>query len=66
MIAQMPNIVTTLRIKEKNFVLRVYAYRSLSDAEMKQALAEWLRQHNHKTVPKNKVGRLISIHGFDS
>ncbi len=62
---QMPNVVTTLKIKEKNFIFHVQAYRRLSESEMKHSLAAWLQQTRRTSIPSNKTITVISIHGYE-
>lgn len=59
-----PNVVTTLRNKELNFVFRVRAYRNLTQIEIERELAIWMQQSNTKRIPRNQTVEVISIRGF--
>jgi hypothetical protein len=60
-----PSVLTVLRDKERNFVLKIYAYRQLSESEAKQALSVWLSSQKLKRVPQNKTVITYSILGYN-
>lgn len=60
-----PSVLTVLRDKERNFVLKIYAYRQLSESEVKHALAVWLSSQNLNQVPQNKTVITYSILGYN-
>ena len=59
---QKPNSATELKIGD--FTLRVLAHRTLTKAEMDQALAIYLKTKHLKTIPKKGFDTLVSTHGF--
>lgn len=60
-----PNVVTTVKIPNTDFVLHIYAFRKIQPNEVRSVAAMWLRQHNRRTFPKSGTGKVITILGFD-
>ena len=60
-----PRIVTEIVDAKTSCTLRFFAYRKLSEAEMRQGVALWLRKNRRKTLPRNRTISIYSIHGFD-
>jgi len=60
-----PNVKTTMRSREQNFVFHVMAYRVLTESEMIYALKKWMKINHFKKIPKNKEVTFITILGFD-
>ncbi len=60
-----PDVVTTVKIPDSEFVLHIYAFRKLSPGEIKTAAGMWLRQNKRRTFPKSGTGKVITILGFD-
>ena len=58
---QKPNVLT--KIKIGNFVLKAYAYRSLTKQECQQAAGMWLSNTKHKSFPENGSGEVYTIFG---
>ena len=61
-----PNIATTISIEAKHFKLVVLAYRPLTEAEGRQALAAWLKDNNLKEVPERIEAHMLSLYGFEN
>lgn len=53
-----PDVVTTVKIPDSEFVLHIYAFRKLSPGEIKTAAGMWLRQNKRRTFPRAEPGRL--------
>lgn len=62
---QMPNVITEVKDKRKNFTFRVRAYRELTDQEMKRTFAVWFCQRDKRKTLKNKIVEIFSIIGHD-
>ena len=62
---EMPKIVTSCKVKGTNFILHVYAYRKLNNAEMRIALRMYLAQKKINKFPMSGEDKLTAIHGFD-
>ena len=62
---EMPNVVTTHKIKGTEFVLRFRAYRKLTASEMQHALGMWQTKKKVKKIPYKGSVEIITIHGFD-
>ena len=58
-----PNVKTTMRSREQNFVFHVMAYRVLTESEMIYMLKKWMNANHLKKVPRNKVFTLIATLG---
>jgi hypothetical protein len=58
-----PNVLTTIIEKNSNFTLKAYAYRTLTVAEQRQALLQWLHASKEKDFPKNGKGEVITSFG---
>ena len=59
----LPNIQNEVRAGD--FTLYVYAYRKLTDSELKYSAGLWLKQSRKKRFPKSGSGKLITTFGFD-
>ena len=59
----MPNVRNEVRAG--GFTLYVYAFRELTDAELKYSAGVWLKQSHKKHFPKSGIGKLITTIGFD-
>ena len=58
-----PNIKNAVRVGD--FTLYVYAYRKLTDAELRRCAYEWLRQTKERKFPKSGEASLFTILGYD-
>lgn len=48
-----------------DFTLSVYAYRRLSDAELRLCAHKWLQQSKKRSFPKSGEASMVTIFGFD-
>ena len=62
---QIPNVITEVIDKEKNFSFRVRAYRKLTEQEMRTAFIVWSRQRDKRRTFKNKIIEVTSTLGYD-
>lgn len=60
-----PNVLTTGKIPNSEFILHIYAFRKVHPNEIRMAMAQWLKEHKRRTFPKSGTGTVISILGFD-
>ena len=63
---KMPKVITSRKTQGTDFVFRVQAYRTLTDAEMLTALKIWMAQSKKTKIPKTGMVTIIGLHGFDS
>ena len=57
-----PDVITELKIE--NTIVRVLAYRKVTDSEFQHALQAWKRKRKIKTLPENKTITIESILGI--
>ena len=58
-----PNVVNIVR--QGNFELKVLAYRKMSQTELLQAVACYLKTKKCRTLPKSGSDTLVTIIGHD-
>ncbi len=58
-----PNIKTSVKIG--NCVLDIFAYKKLSEKEIKLTIRQWMKQTRRKKLPNTGHFKIISILGFD-
>lgn len=61
--APVPNVKNIMRVGD--FTLYVYAFRRLSERELRQSAARWLQENRRRTFPKTGEASMITIYGFD-
>lgn len=60
-----PDVLTTVKIPNTEFVLHIYAFRKVHPNEARAAASMWLKQNKRRTFPKSGSGKVITILGFD-
>lgn len=60
-----PDILTEFIDATTNCTVRCYSYRKLTIGEVRQGVKLWLSSEKRKTLPKNGLIKIYSIHGFD-
>lgn len=63
---EMPSVKNELHSANQKFKLVVYAYRALSEAELKYCLAMFLKQRRLKKVPSSSTYTMVTMIGHDS
>lgn len=58
-----PNVKNIVRAGD--FTLYVYAFRRLTEGELKQSAARWLHENKRRTFPKTGEASMITVYGFD-
>ena len=64
-VMQIPNVITEVKDKKKNFTFRVRAYRKLTEQELRAAFIIWNRQRDKRRSFKNKIIEITSIIGYN-
>jgi hypothetical protein len=57
----LPNVVTERKID--GCIVRVLAFRRVTESEFNQALNVWLKQNRKKTLPKNEIVKIQTTFG---
>jgi hypothetical protein len=57
----LPNVVTERKIDD--CIVRVLAFRKVTESEFNQALNVWFNQNRKKTLPKNKIVTIQTTFG---
>jgi hypothetical protein len=57
----LPNVVTERKIGD--CIVRVLAYRKVTESEFNQALNVWFKQNRKRTLPKNGMVTIQTIFG---
>jgi hypothetical protein len=57
----LPNVVTERKIG--GCLVRVLAFRKVTESEFNQAVNVWLKQNRKKTLPKNKIVTIQTTFG---
>lgn len=58
-----PSVVTPVKIGD--FILYIYAYRTVNQSEMKLAAKQWLLNFHKKSFPQKGTGKIITTFGLD-
>lgn len=57
----LPNVVTERKIDD--CIVRVVAFRKVTETEFNQALNAWFKQNRTRTLPKNKIVTIQTTFG---
>ena len=57
------NVKNIVRVGD--FILYVYAFRRLTERELKRSAAQWLKESKRRSFPKSGEASMFTIFGFD-
>ena len=58
-----PSVKNIVRVGD--FTLYVYAFRPLTECELKCSASQWLKETKRRSFPKSGEASVFTIYGFD-